>query len=67
MPLAALFKQATDIMDKNLKLLRNERWENAFNETPCDDSDRDRVNRKATIVVSVFFDWIVSSMLRVIV
>ena len=43
---------ATDIMDKDLKTLRNARWERAFNEpaTSCEDR-RDTVNRKATIVI----------------
>jgi 3'5'-cyclic nucleotide phosphodiesterase len=46
---------ATDIVDKELKALRNARWEKAFSET-CDDflfndTDRKRVNRKATIVI----------------
>jgi class 3 adenylate cyclase len=43
---------ATDIMDKDLKNLRNERWEKAFSELADDqESERTRVNRKATIVI----------------
>jgi hypothetical protein len=42
---------ATDIMDKDLKSLRNARWEKAFDETGHEDSERDIVNRKATIVI----------------
>lgn len=41
---------ATDIVDKELKSLRNARWENAFS---CDlrEDPLDAVNRKATIVI----------------
>jgi 3'5'-cyclic nucleotide phosphodiesterase len=43
---------ATDIMDKELKMLRNMRWTNAFSErVNVNDSIRDQVNRKATIVI----------------
>ena len=54
---------ATDIMDKDLKALRNARWEKAFkkdgeNKEDCNSSSstlnedsRDAVNRKATIVI----------------
>lgn len=50
---------ATDIMDKELKALRNSRWEKAFSETPeqatpgtsSDKVRRDNINRKATIVI----------------
>jgi len=43
---------ATDIADKELKLLRNARWETAFAETSgVEESPRDVVNRKATIVI----------------
>ena len=43
---------ATDIVDKELKALRNARWEKAFSETSVpDDSPRDAINRKATIVI----------------
>lgn len=46
---------ATDIMDKDLIQLRNSRWEKAFSQTAEGDvdrySDRDRLNRKATIVL----------------
>lgn len=39
---------STDIMDKDLKALRNSRWEKAFSQ---DDSSKENVNRKATIVI----------------
>jgi hypothetical protein len=47
---------ATDIMDKNLKQLRNSRWDMAFVETARLSADRTTVsrtcvNRKATIVI----------------
>jgi hypothetical protein len=44
---------ATDIMDKDLKTLRNSRWDRAFQEstTAVPESMRDTVNRKATIVI----------------
>jgi len=42
---------ATDIMDKDLKALRNARWEKAFDESHVDDDDRVSINRKATIVI----------------
>jgi class 3 adenylate cyclase len=42
---------ATDIMDKDLKNLRNARWEKAFDETNLKEGARDNVNRKATIVI----------------
>ena len=41
---------ATDIVDKDLKGLRNARWDKAFKGVE-EDEDTD-VNRKATIVVS---------------
>jgi len=41
---------ATDIVDKELKNLRNARWEKAFSEAE-DSANRDSVNRKATIVI----------------
>jgi hypothetical protein len=43
---------ATDIVDKELKALRNKRWDKAF--TADDDGDEDEqetINRKATIVI----------------
>jgi hypothetical protein len=40
---------ATDIMDKDLKNLRNARWENDFSELA--QTSTDQVNRKATIVI----------------
>lgn len=45
---------ATDIVDKDLKGLRNARWDKAFKDVE-EDEDTD-VNRKATIVVSVAHD-----------
>ena len=47
---------ATDIADKDLKTLRNNRWDKAFkvdpNRTPLSPQEqRDAVNRKATIVI----------------
>ena len=48
---------ATDICDKELKELRNARWEKAFRTTTTtatgasNDSPRDQINRKATIVI----------------
>jgi len=42
---------ATDIMDKDLKQLRNQRWEKAFSEKVMEESPQDTVNRKATIVI----------------
>ena len=42
---------ATDIMDKELKTLRNNRWEMAFSEQRKDCSPEEDVNRKATIVL----------------
>jgi class 3 adenylate cyclase len=44
---------ATDIMDKDLKNLRNNRWEKAFSDTANahEESKEDAVDRKATIVI----------------
>jgi hypothetical protein len=46
---------ATDIMDKDLKELRNARWDKAFKKGDSadfvDKSKTDEVNRKATIVI----------------
>jgi class 3 adenylate cyclase len=45
---------ATDIVDKDLKTLRNARWDKAFKpeqESAKDINPRDAVNRKATIVI----------------
>ena len=44
---------ATDIMDPDLKQLRNNRWDAAFAKTeqPLDDDNRRAINRKATIVI----------------
>ena len=44
---------ATDIVDKELKQLRNNRWDKAFKPGAVDvDADnRDSINRKATIVI----------------
>lgn len=41
---------ATDIVDKDLKALRNARWDKAFKEYVEEDPEKD-VNRKATIVI----------------
>jgi len=42
---------ATDIVDKELKGLRNGRWEKAFSEEANPESPKDAINRKATIVI----------------
>jgi 3'5'-cyclic nucleotide phosphodiesterase len=42
---------ATDIADKELKVLRNLRWDRAFSSSTVDLDQRDTVNRKATIVI----------------
>jgi class 3 adenylate cyclase len=42
---------ATDIMDKDLKCLRNKRWEKAFAGQNLEESLKDVVDRKATIVI----------------
>jgi len=44
---------ATDIMDKDLKHLRNQRWEKAFSSDmkDNDETNQDKINRKATIVL----------------
>ena len=43
---------ATDIVDKELKALRNARWETAFNAEESQSGDElENVNRKATIVI----------------
>jgi class 3 adenylate cyclase len=42
---------ATDIMDKDLKVGRNDRWSKAFTEQPARESPADSINRKATIVI----------------
>ena len=42
---------ATDIMDKELKLLRNARWEKAFSGAAHSESTITTVHRKATIVI----------------
>lgn len=44
---------ATDIVDKELKNLRNARWEKAFKGETVEESKEDVVNRKATIVLEV--------------
>jgi hypothetical protein len=41
---------ATDIVDKDLKQLRDNRWDKAFSES-FQEPERDRMNRKATIVI----------------
>lgn len=43
---------ATDVIDKDLKAIRNGRWDKAFSEQVSDaESETDNVNRKATIVI----------------
>jgi 3'5'-cyclic nucleotide phosphodiesterase len=42
---------ATDKADKELKVLRESRWERAFSSNTVDLDQRDNVNRKATIVI----------------
>ena len=42
---------ATDIVDKELKTLRNLRWERAFAEGAEAEVTQDTINRKATIVI----------------
>ena len=48
---------STDIVDPELKVLRNARWDKAFKKDESDsssnhgDSKRDEINRKATIVI----------------
>ena len=42
---------ATDIADRELKILRNHRWDRAFSATANDTNEHDTVNRKATIVI----------------
>ena len=44
---------ATDIMDKDLKALRNSKWDKAFNSCSDEDFSSDMINRKATIVIEV--------------
>ncbi|KAL7557469.1 hypothetical protein ACA910_019319 [Epithemia clementina (nom. ined.)] len=42
---------ATDIVDKELKALRNARWEKAFSQVQQESCAQENVNRKATIVI----------------
>jgi 3'5'-cyclic nucleotide phosphodiesterase len=42
---------ATDIFDKDLGTLRKNRWNKAFYDTEPDDSSREAMSRKATIVI----------------
>jgi 3'5'-cyclic nucleotide phosphodiesterase len=42
---------ATDIADKELKVLRNSRWEKAFSDSHNEENIIDTINRKATIVI----------------
>jgi hypothetical protein len=42
---------ATDIMDKDLKSLRDARWSKAFTEMPIEEAHGHTMNRKATIVI----------------
>ena len=41
---------ATDLLDKDLKTLRNTRWQKAF-DASAHDGSREAVNRKATVVI----------------
>jgi hypothetical protein len=45
---------ATDIMDKDLKDLRNARWNTAFSETQSMTSKSTNRDRKATIVIEQY-------------
>lgn len=55
---------ATDIVDKELKNLRNCRWEKAFSESArFDDSPQDHTNRKATIVIEHLIQAVRSMLL----
>jgi hypothetical protein len=42
---------ATDVLDKDIVQLRNDRWERAFSKSSLEESSRDKQNRKATIVI----------------
>jgi hypothetical protein len=42
---------ATDIMDQDLKKLRNQRWERSFSTKPSKEPHQDGLGRKATIVI----------------
>jgi hypothetical protein len=42
---------ATDIVDKDLKDLRNGRWAEAFSEKNCNSRSKEAMDRKATIVI----------------
>lgn len=42
---------ATDIVDKELKLVRNERWDKAFSQRPSHEDVKTANDRKATIVI----------------
>jgi class 3 adenylate cyclase len=42
---------ATDVMDKDLKSLRDARWSKAFTELPNEEARGQTMNRKATIVI----------------
>lgn len=52
---------ATDISDKEMKALRDARWDKAFGGKHDDSSVRDSVNRKATIVIEHLIQarWVV--------
>ena len=45
-----VFSQATDIVDKDLKQLRNKRWDLAFKHQ-IQENSQDATNRKATIIL----------------
>jgi hypothetical protein len=42
---------ATDIIDKELKVLRNDRWAKAFHDIATEENPQESTNRKATIVI----------------
>jgi hypothetical protein len=41
----------SDIVDKDLKSLRNARWEKAFQKKDSDEITKEDIDRKATIVI----------------
>lgn len=49
--LTICFLYSADIADKELKALRNNRWQKAFASNCNEEDARDNTNRKATIVI----------------
>jgi hypothetical protein len=47
---------ATDIVDKDLKVVRNAKWERAFSQDHKDENPGDTLNRKATIVIEQYVE-----------